>query len=190
MVTPVVGAGGGAVGTVDQVAALTPGAHTLAVTLLESSPSIRSYFDYWEAEANQPQARPILLPLQYQVPDAAFAPFAENRYVPTDAALVALDGVIRQVASHWGPNVIAVPLDLGLDPANYYADDAHPSTAGHALIAQQMLTALSAVTLTATPERGSTFTGWSGAGCSGTRPCTIALSHARAVSARFARSRL
>jgi lysophospholipase L1-like esterase len=187
MVTPTVGAGGGAIGTVDQIAALAPGAHTLTVTLLQSSPSIASYFDYWEAEASQPQARPILLPLQYQVPDAAFAPFAENRYVPTDAAIVALDGVIRLLASRWGPNVIAVPLDLGLDPANYDTDGAHPSTAGHALIARQMLAALSTVTLTATPQRGSTFKGWSGAGCSGTRPCTIALSRGRTVTARFAR---
>jgi hypothetical protein len=42
------------------------------------------------------------------------------------------------------------------------------------------------VALTATPAAGSTFTGWSGGGCSGTGSCTVTLSAARAVSATFA----
>ncbi len=41
------------------------------------------------------------------------------------------------------------------------------------------------VTLTAYPESGSVFKGWSGAGCSGTDPCTVTLSAARSVSAEF-----
>jgi hypothetical protein len=40
------------------------------------------------------------------------------------------------------------------------------------------------VTLTATPTTGSTFTGWSGA-CSGTGPCTVAMTAARTVTANF-----
>ena len=43
-----------------------------------------------------------------------------------------------------------------------------------------------AVTLTATPATGSTFAGWSGAGCSGTGTCAVSLSEARAVTATFA----
>jgi hypothetical protein len=44
-----------------------------------------------------------------------------------------------------------------------------------------------AVTLTATPDAGSTFTGFSGADCSGAT-CTIAMSSPRLVAARFTRS--
>ena len=41
------------------------------------------------------------------------------------------------------------------------------------------------VTLTAQPDRGSRFSGWSGAGCSGTGPCEVTMSEARLVNATF-----
>lgn len=43
------------------------------------------------------------------------------------------------------------------------------------------------VTLTATAATGSTFSGWSGGGCTGTAPCTITVSAATSVSANFDR---
>jgi len=43
----------------------------------------------------------------------------------------------------------------------------------------------SAVTLTATPAAGTTFTGW-GRACPGTGPCTLSMSRARSVTATFA----
>src|SRR5206468_1353699 len=43
-----------------------------------------------------------------------------------------------------------------------------------------------AVTLTATPDASSTFSGWTGGGCSGTGPCTVTLSAATSVTATFA----
>ncbi len=42
-----------------------------------------------------------------------------------------------------------------------------------------------AVTLTATPTTGSTFTGWSGGGCSGSGSCTVIMSAATTVTATF-----
>ncbi|MEA2420934.1 MAG: hypothetical protein QOF55_33, partial [Thermoleophilaceae bacterium] len=41
------------------------------------------------------------------------------------------------------------------------------------------------VVLTATPDAGSTFDGWSGEGCSGTSTCTVSMSAARSVTASF-----
>jgi Divergent InlB B-repeat domain/Bacterial Ig-like domain len=42
------------------------------------------------------------------------------------------------------------------------------------------------VTLTATPATGSSFTGWTGGGCSGTSTCQVTLNSATSVSASFA----
>src|SRR5207247_1433389 len=42
-----------------------------------------------------------------------------------------------------------------------------------------------AVTLTAIPDSGSIFSGWSGGGCSGTAACTVTISGATAVTATF-----
>jgi fibronectin-binding autotransporter adhesin len=44
------------------------------------------------------------------------------------------------------------------------------------------------VALTATPNSGSTFTGWSGGGCSGTGSCAVTVSKALSVTATFAKS--
>jgi PKD repeat protein/uncharacterized protein (DUF2141 family) len=42
-----------------------------------------------------------------------------------------------------------------------------------------------AVTLTATPIAPSTFSGWSGAGCSGTGTCTVSMSSVQSITATF-----
>jgi hypothetical protein len=41
------------------------------------------------------------------------------------------------------------------------------------------------VTLTTSPAKGSTFTGWSGGGCSGTGTCQLTMSADQAVTATF-----
>ena len=46
----------------------------------------------------------------------------------------------------------------------------------------------SALTLTATPATGSTFSGWSGGGCAGTTSCTLATNVATTVTATFTKS--
>jgi len=43
----------------------------------------------------------------------------------------------------------------------------------------------SMITLSATPSTGSTFTGWSGGGCTGTSDCTVTLNGATTVTATF-----
>jgi hypothetical protein len=43
-----------------------------------------------------------------------------------------------------------------------------------------------AVTLTATPDAGSSFTGWSGGGCAGTGVCVVTMTAAQNVTASFA----
>jgi hypothetical protein len=47
------------------------------------------------------------------------------------------------------------------------------------------LNAGASVTLTATPEAGSAFAGWSGGGCSGTGLCQVSLNSATSVDAEF-----
>ena len=52
----------------------------------------------------------------------------------------------------------------------------------------QSFTAGTVVTLTATPASGSTFTGWSGGGCSGTASCTTSGNTAVTITATFSSS--
>jgi hypothetical protein len=49
----------------------------------------------------------------------------------------------------------------------------------------ETVTAGSAVTLTASPNAGVLFTGWSGGGCSGTGPCTVTMTEDRNITANF-----
>ena len=49
----------------------------------------------------------------------------------------------------------------------------------------ESVTAGTAVTLTATPAAGSTFSGWSGGGCSGTGTCRVTVNAATTVTATF-----
>lgn len=46
-----------------------------------------------------------------------------------------------------------------------------------------------AVTLTASPAAGSVFSGWSGAGCTGTGTCTVTMNGSRTVTAGFTSTR-
>jgi hypothetical protein len=192
MVTPVMtnqavslANGGGWIGTIDRLMNLRPGKHKIAVALRSSSGSIASYFDYWEAEAIQPIAPPIALPLQYGLPSLQYVPAPGAPYFPTNTDVALLDLSIRKVAQQFGPNVVPIQLSLGVDPANYFVDNAHPSDQGHAYIAQEMLLGLSTVTLTPKAARGAKFLGWSGGGCSGVQPCTVVLNSGVTVNARF-----
>jgi sulfatase modifying factor 1 len=87
--------------------------------------------------------------------------------------------------------------DSGLDGPNTYALTIAPAGTGSGTVTSNP-TGIScgatcsasfesgtAVTLTAAPAAGSTFTGWSGAGCSGTDTCAITVSAAESVTATF-----
>jgi DNA-binding beta-propeller fold protein YncE len=50
---------------------------------------------------------------------------------------------------------------------------------------QAQLPAGAQLSLTATPEAGSTFEGWSGTGCSGSGECTVRMEEATSLNARF-----
>ncbi len=60
--------------------------------------------------------------------------------------------------------------------------DACTSTGG---TCSAVFSAGTGVTLTATPATGSTFTGWSGASCTGTSPCSVTVNSAESVGATF-----
>ncbi|MCL4809512.1 MAG: hypothetical protein KJ062_17245, partial [Thermoanaerobaculia bacterium] len=89
---------------------------------------------------------------------------------PNDTTVVVVPGQQLTVskAGAGGGLVSSVPsgIDCGSDCAAWF-----PSN--------------SPVTLTAAAEVGSRFAGWSGAGCTGTEPCSVTVSGATSVSATF-----
>ena len=52
-------------------------------------------------------------------------------------------------------------------------------------VCSRVLSSGTALQLVATPDRGSTFAGWSGGGCSGTGACSVTLTTATTVTATF-----
>ncbi len=64
---------------------------------------------------------------------------------------------------------------VNLDPPNFTCEDSYSQDYADG----------TSVTLTALPEEGSEFAGWSGGGCSGTQPCTVAVDRTRTVRAAF-----
>jgi hypothetical protein len=65
-------------------------------------------------------------------------------------------------------------------PAGISCSSGGTGTCSHAYNAHTL------VTLTASPKAGSTFTGWTGGGCSGTGTCKVTINGAAAVTAKFA----
>jgi hypothetical protein len=62
-----------------------------------------------------------------------------------------------------------------------------PNSAARSAGASSIYPVGTVVTLTATPEPGSVFAGWSGGGCQGTEPCSVAGNGSITVTATFVR---
>jgi hypothetical protein len=79
------------------------------------------------------------------------------------------------------------PLQLTVTLAGTGSGTVTPSSAGNSCGANcySGYASGSSVTLTATPSTGSTFTGWSGGGCSGTGTCVVTMSTSQTVTATF-----
>ncbi len=109
---------------------------------------------------------------------------------------VAADGTATVVWRRDGPTYRriqestsgATPYSLTLTRSGAGSGSVSSSPAGIdcGLVCSYSFSLSTSVTLTATPAAGSSFAGWSGAGCSGTSTCTVTMLGARAVNAEFA----
>jgi hypothetical protein len=117
------------------------------------------------------------------------APSVSNVAVAPDGATTAVwqgsDGanwIIRAASS--APTTYPLLVDRSGEGAGSVAST--PSGIQCGSTCQARFNLGSTVTLTATAASGSTFTGWSGAGCSGTGSCAVTMAEARSVTATFA----
>ncbi len=105
---------------------------------------------------------------------------------------VAPDGIVTVVWQRDGPTYTRIQestsqysLTLTKSGAGSGSVSSNPTGINCGPVCSYPFSLSSSVTLTATPAAGSSFTGWSGSGCSGTSTCTVTMSAARAVSAAF-----
>lgn len=98
-------------------------------------------------------------------------------------------GDTNYLASQSGPLLVSVPAVGGLSVSSLgngsgtVSADVGPILCGS--VCQHVYTPGTTVTLTAAPDSGSLFGGWSGAGCSGTGACSVILDDAAYVNALF-----
>ena len=91
----------------------------------------------------------------------------------------------RELSSSSPPVLVTLTLDLsGTGAGNVSGSSGWATCTGAAQTCSGSFEIGTSVTLTATPNTGHEFLGWSGA-CSGIGPCTVSLSVARYASARF-----
>jgi hypothetical protein len=127
------------------------------VVTLTAAPAAGSVFDGWSG-AGCSGTGPCVVTLQASAAVAAtFSPAPPGRVSFTVTLAGGGSGtVISTPAGISCPTACAAPFPIG-----------------------------TVVSLAAVPAAGSTFTGWSGGGCSGTGPCRVTLAAATAVTATF-----
>jgi phospholipase C len=123
-----------------------------------AQPSMNEFFDF----VNKPWATPPTPPTQNTGEPCDQTPPASWNEPP----------ILTVVVSGTGGTVASSPAGI----------DNCASTGGACSAPYSSGTA---VTLTATPASGTTFTGWSGAGCSGTSTCSVTVTGATSVTATF-----
>ena len=92
-----------------------------------------------------------------------------------------LDGAPADTTADTGPHLVSVTLagnGSGTVTSNPAGINCGPTCAASFDYGQN-------VTLTASPSTHSTFTGWSGSGCTGTAPCILSVTAASIVTATF-----
>ncbi len=116
----------------------------------------------------------------------------QNASLPQVA--VAPDGATTVVWERDGPTYSRIQesttkysLTLTRSGAGSGAVASSPAGIDCGLVCSYSFSLSTSVTLTASSAAGSSFAGWSGAGCSGTSTCTVTMLAARAVTAEFAR---
>jgi hypothetical protein len=122
------------------------------------------------------------------------------------------DWAIDAVIAYYGNHVCGYPIDWGVPPSGSmtcprgsfttpncatYTLSVSKSGSGSGTVTSspagincgsdcsETYSAGTPVTLSASPASGSTFSGWSGEGCSGTGTCTVSMTQARNVTATF-----
>ncbi|HVR25500.1 MAG TPA: alkaline phosphatase family protein [Candidatus Polarisedimenticolia bacterium] len=123
-----------------------------------AQPDMLEFFDF----VNKPWAAPPSPPLQTTTGYCSLKP--DSTWVEPPVLTVTVSG---------SGSVASSPAGI----------DACTSTGG---TCSAVFSAGTGVTLTATPATGSTFTGWSGASCTGTSPCSVTVNSAESVDATFA----
>ncbi len=108
---------------------------------------------------------------------------------------VAVDGAATVVWQRAGPTYSRIQestsgatmysLTLTKSGAGSGSVSSIPTGIDCGLVCSYSFSLSTSVTLTASPAAGSSFTGWSGSGCSGTSTCTVTMLGARVVDAKF-----
>ena len=106
------------------------------------------------------------------------------------------DGALDVVTANYNAGTVSVLINSGAPPTSHTLTVSKAGTGSGTVTSipagincgadcSEPYTTGTVVTLTASPGGGSTFSGWSGAGCSGTGTCTVTMTAAASVTATF-----
>ena len=139
------------------------------------------------ANASGAAGKTVVITIVFDVVDAGVSPLdlslsamaAAGTYVNLLPSLTVIDGEVSATLAQYTLTVTKAGTGTGTvtsSPAGISCGSDCSEVFNHG----------TSVTLTATAAAGSTFTGWSGAGCSGTGACSVTMDAAKSVVATFA----